>query len=201
MREAEDLGEPASLVKLIKYYLELFEKNCRLIGQGEREIEDAKYALIALLDETVLSIAGPCRDHWIGSPLQLEYFGTNVAGEEFYRRLDKLLLEAESMNEVLEVYYLCLSLGFEGKYKIANRREREAVVENLGKTLGKSLPLQSEKLSPHGIRHTSTAFKKRSGIAPLAIMASAAAATVLFVWIALAFLSSSGADNMLDSLP
>jgi len=124
MREAEDLGDPAALRKLIGYFLNLFEKNCKAIGISNDSIQEAKYALVALMDETVLSVPGVCRDYWFSRPLQLDLFGDNIAGEEFYNKLQKLSLEPEKKKDVLEIYYLCLSLGFEGKYRIYNAEER-----------------------------------------------------------------------------
>ena len=68
MREAEDLGDPAALRKLITYYLSLFEKNCKAIGMDPESAAEAKYAIVALVDETVLSVPGACRDYWISRP-------------------------------------------------------------------------------------------------------------------------------------
>ncbi|MBD3347369.1 MAG: hypothetical protein GF401_20120 [Chitinivibrionales bacterium] len=149
MREAEDLGEPEPLKKLIRYYLTLFKKNCATISIPEEQVEDAQYALVGLIDETVLSIPGPCRDFWLSRPLQLDYFGHNIAGEEFYRKLEKLMLAFEKNREILEIYYLCLSLGFEGKYKLTNAQGRLEVMEELGTRLRKTGLRVSSDLSPH----------------------------------------------------
>ena len=131
MREAEDLGDPAALRKLINYYLDLFQKNCLAMKLPQASIDESKYALIALMDETVLSVPGACRDYWISRPMQLDYFGDNVAGQEFYNKLQTLLVQPENKKDVLEVYYLCLALGFEGKYKISNAEERLAILEDV----------------------------------------------------------------------
>jgi type VI secretion system protein ImpK len=198
MREAEDLGEPKALVKLIKYYLELFDKNCQVIGMSRPDIDTAKYALVALLDETVLSIPGTCRDYWISSPLQLEYFGDNIAGEEFYRRLDKLLVEPEKMRDILEIYYLCLSLGFEGKYRIVNAAERLNVIDNCGRTLGRTAKHRFQKLSPHGVRTSpSRPVRRRTGFL-LWLTAGISAAAVAVVWIIARLLLASGIDGILS---
>lgn len=151
MKEAEDLGEPSALRKLINHYLELFRKNCELSGTGPEKIHDTQYALVALLDETVLSSPGACRDYWITRPLQLDIFGDNIAGEEFYRKLKKLLLNPEKNLEVLEVYYLCLSLGFEGKYRICDTAERIELIQNLGQKIRSMRMNSSCGLSPHGM--------------------------------------------------
>ncbi len=90
MRESEGLGDPAALRKLISHYLELFKKNCRAIGIKTSMINDAVYALVALMDETVMSVPGDCRNFWVTNPIQLEMYGDNLAGEEFYRKLNNL---------------------------------------------------------------------------------------------------------------
>lgn len=151
MKEAEDLGEPSALRKLINHYLELYRKNCELSGTGPEKILDTQYALVALLDETVLSSPGACRDYWITRPLQLDIFGDNIAGEEFYRKLKKLLLSPGKNLEVLEVYYLCLSLGFEGKYRISDTAERIELIQNLGQKIRSMRMSSSCGLSPHGM--------------------------------------------------
>ncbi len=201
MREAEALGEPTALVKLIKYYLNLFEKNCGVIGMPESDIANAKYALVALLDETVLSIPGPCRDYWISSPLQLQYFGDNLAGQEFYRRLDKMLLEAEKTREVLELYYLCLSLGFEGKYRISNAEEREQIIDNVGRTLRRTSRQKAPVLSPHGRRtRVSLAPQRGERVVPLWVVGAVAAGFVAAAWGLFAFMASSKATDVLSRI-
>ncbi len=149
MREAENLGDPAALRKLIAYYLDLFKKNCATFAMNPEAIEDVTYALVALIDETVLSIPGECRDFWLSHPLQLDFFGHSNAGQEFFKRLEKILLESEKKKDVLVVYYLCLSLGFEGKYKIGNMQERATIIEDLGIRLKKLKVNASTTLSPH----------------------------------------------------
>ena len=161
MREAEDLGDPAGLRKLINYYLDLFQKNCCAVKITQTSIEETKYALIALMDETVLSVPGASRDYWISRPLQLDYFGDNLAGQEFFNKLQNLLLQPESKKDVLEVYYLCLSLGFEGKYKISNSDERLAIMDDLGRKLRRTRIRASSELSPHGRRIDSEILRRK----------------------------------------
>lgn len=152
MREAEDLGDPAGLRKLIMYYIDLFRKNCITAGIGKDNVDEAVYAIVALIDETVLSVPGSCRDYWFGRPLQLDLFGDNIAGEEFFVRLQKMLAQAEKKKDVLEIYYLCLSLGFEGKFKIMNPEERLVLLDETGRKLRRTKIRSSSSLSPHGNR-------------------------------------------------
>lgn len=177
MREAEDLGEPAPLQKLINYYLNLFKKNCATLGVDAETIDEAMYALIALIDETVLSVPGPCRDYWFNKPLQLEYFGDNLAGEGFYNKLQKMLLAPEKKKDVLEIYYICLSLGFEGKYKMGNTEDRVAIMEDLGRKIRRTRMRVSAELSPHGRSTDAVAPKKKGNAAPYPLWLAAAVFT------------------------
>lgn len=152
MREAENLGDPAALRKLIMYYIDLFKKNCITAGIGKETVDEAVYAIVALIDETVLSVPGACRDYWFGKPLQLDLFGDNIAGEEFYIKLQKMLAQAEKKKDILEIYYLCLSLGFEGKFRIMNPEERTVLLEETGRKLRRTKIRTSSSLSPHGNR-------------------------------------------------
>ncbi len=82
------------------------------------EFRDAKYALTAFIDELVLSSAWPGRDQWMARPLQLDFFGEHTAGEGFFTRLATLRQGGEDNVDLLELYYYCMQLGFEGTYKI-----------------------------------------------------------------------------------
>lgn len=201
MREAEDLGDPAALRKLITYYIGLFEKNCTTIGMDQDSIAEAKYAIIGLMDETVLSVPGACRDFWISKPMQLDYFGDNIAGQEFYEKLQKMLLQPEKKKDVLEVYYLCLSLGFEGKYRLSNAEERGAIMDDLGRTLRRTRVRVSAELSPHGKKpETGQEAKAKAFLFPLWVSGTAAAAVVAICWVVMFIVNASAAGSLLGTI-
>ncbi|HUI92573.1 MAG TPA: type IVB secretion system protein IcmH/DotU [Chitinivibrionales bacterium] len=201
MREAEDLGDPAALRKLITYYIGLFEKNCKAIGMAPESILEAKYAMVALMDETVLSVPGACRDFWLTRPMQLDYFGDNLAGQEFYEKLQKMLLQPENKKDVLEVYFLCLSLGFEGKYKLFNPEERITIMEDLGRMIRRTRIRVSAELSPHGKRAApSSAAKPKTFFFPLWLSGAIAAGMVMAGWTAMFIINNSACGNLLASI-
>jgi type VI secretion system protein ImpK len=53
------------------------------------------------------------REEWLKHLLQSEHYATTKAGEEFFERLNMLRPEQGAAREV---YYLCLALGFIGRY-------------------------------------------------------------------------------------
>jgi type VI secretion system protein ImpK len=192
MRESEELGDPSALRKLVMYYLDLFKRNCTTAGMTSEAVGEALYAIVALIDETVLSVGGACRDYWFGRPLQLDLFGDNIAGEEFYNRLQKLMAQAEKKKDVLEIYYLCLSLGFEGKYKILDPQERSALIEEAGRKLRRAKIRISSALSPHGSRTDTGSIPQKSGGKrfPLRMAGAIAGGVCLVVYLILLILTS-----------
>jgi type VI secretion system protein ImpK len=200
MREAEDLGSPEALRKLILHYLDLFKKNCRAMSFDPSLVNDAVYALVALLDETVMSTPGECRNFWVTNPVQLELFGDNLAGEGFFKRLEKLMADPERMKDVLEIYYLCLSLGFEGKYKLGNASERNVAIDNLARLLLKAGRHSITGLSPHGRRVLTKDLFKQGGGKIIPLWAVCTSAVILFIiwWGIMYYLAGESLERALS---
>lgn len=117
LRKVEDPGDPEDLRRKIDERFRGLESEAREKGIPEGNVALAKYALAALIDETILTSRWEIREGWSGNPLQLEYFNDFSAGEEFYNKLEHLRHSSDPGKlDVLEVYFLCLALGFKGKY-------------------------------------------------------------------------------------
>jgi type VI secretion system protein ImpK len=83
-------------------------------GAFSREDYDvARFAIFAWVDEAILSSSWKEKDRWQGEQLQRLYYHTANAGEIFYERLNAI---GPHQREVREVYYLCLAMGFVGRY-------------------------------------------------------------------------------------
>jgi len=87
-------------------------------GYAEDFIVLAGYAVTAFLDEAVLNSSDPMFSEWHRKPLQEEVFGEFLGGERFFQNLDDLHRkpDSEELADLLEVYLLCLGLGFQGQY-------------------------------------------------------------------------------------
>jgi type VI secretion system protein ImpK len=94
-------------------------------GYAADDVKYATYATVAFLDESVLNSHNPVFADWVRKPLQEEMFGTQIAGEVFFQHLQQLLGRNDSADlaDLLEIYYLCLVLGFGGRYSAGNRGE------------------------------------------------------------------------------
>ena len=101
-------------------------------GYTAEDVQEANFAVVAFLDESVLT-ADPCASEWAQKSLGDELFGQRSAGEVFFKRLETLRAnrDSKSLAEVLEVYYLCLLLGYEGKFAGGSKAELQLLMTNL----------------------------------------------------------------------
>lgn len=93
--------------------LRQFVSRCRDAGIADAEIAEARYALVAFIDDRVLKSGWSGREAWMSNPLQLQFFREYTAGENFFGRMRALMHRGEP-TFALEVYYLCIALGFAG---------------------------------------------------------------------------------------
>lgn len=102
-------------------------------GYAQEDVHEAEFAVVAFLDEMVLSSQDPSRTQWARKSMGEELFEQRSAGELFFRRLETLRANRDSpeLAEVLEVYYLCLLLGYEGKYAGGSRTELQLLMSNV----------------------------------------------------------------------
>jgi len=102
----------------IKALLGSADRDARNRGYTADTVKLAIYAYIAFLDESVLNSSQTMFSDWTRQPLQEEVFGEHMAGENFFRYVGDLLGRQDSVElaDLLEVYQLCLLLGFRGKY-------------------------------------------------------------------------------------
>jgi type VI secretion system protein ImpK len=105
-------------------------QNAKAKAYTDDDIQLGIFAIAAFLDESILNLRKPVFHEWVRKPLQEELFGRHVAGELFFENLEKLLgrRDSEELADLLEVYYLCVLLGYLGKYSIASKGDLRALM-------------------------------------------------------------------------
>ena len=76
--------------------LRLADAEGRQRGYSDEEMQLARFAAVAFLDESILNSRNPVFADWPRKPLQEQLFGVHVAGEIFFRNLDRLLKQNDS---------------------------------------------------------------------------------------------------------
>lgn len=133
-----------------EYYLGLIEEAricSRERGYDRQQFNEALFAVIIWIDETILCSDLPFTHAWSTYQLQLHLLGTNNGGDEFY---DHLAAVDRQDTQLLEVFAYCLAFGFHGSLygDVAALEERRA--EIISRLYGDSAP--SDKLFPAGYR-------------------------------------------------
>ncbi len=94
--------------------ISLLDQAEAIIGAGT-EWDLAKYALVSWIDEMLVETPWDGRDWWSNNVLEVELFNTRLCNELFYTQAQ----EASSLarRDALEVFYVCVVLGFRGLYR------------------------------------------------------------------------------------
>ncbi|MEK7409057.1 MAG: type IVB secretion system protein IcmH/DotU [Acidobacteriota bacterium] len=137
------------------------DQQARVRGYTAEDVQLAIFAVVALLDESVLTSRNPVFANWPRKPLQEELFGHHIAGEIFFQNLQRLLgrKDSQELADLLEVYQLCLLLGFAGRYGAGGRAELRSFSETLAEKI-RRIRQSSSALSPawappaDSVRHT-----------------------------------------------
>jgi type VI secretion system protein ImpK len=117
-----------------------FEADARAQGLAGEVVLTARYLLCTLLDEAVLATPWGAASVWSGQGMLVSFHKEAWGGEKFFLVLEHLLQTPAANLQLLELMYLCLSLGFRGRYQ-AQERGGEAV-EALREQLYRTLRLQ-----------------------------------------------------------
>lgn len=177
----------------IKQVLAAAEQEARQAGYAAEDVRFALFAVIAFLDETVLNSAQPMFAEWPRRTLQEEVFGVHMAGELFFQYLQQLLgrQDSEDLADVLEVYELCLLLGFKGRYSVTRGGELQMLAaqasEKIERVHGGAGEL-SPRWRPYGEEIASAADRWLPRLT-VAALAAVFVALVLFIGFALALRS------------
>ena len=153
----------------LKQLIARADQDARQAGYSQGDVRYALYAVVAFVDESILNSAQPMFRDWPRRPLQDELFGGHVGGEAFFQYLQQLMTRDPSpdLADILEVYLLCLLLGFQGRYSAANRDElglwTSRLREQLTRMRGGLPPLAPDWAIPTGevVTRTSDPWLRR----------------------------------------
>jgi type VI secretion system protein ImpK len=195
VRHADGAAEPVALRRRALELKTTLEQRAREIGIPSADVETATFALVALLDETVLRSRGAAKDAWMRTPLQLELYGQTVAGEEFYERLDALRRDRSGRIEALEVCCACLALGFGGRHNLAGPEKLAEILAEVGRDVQAVRGAPPRSLSPHLDPGGEYADAGGTGV-PIWLSTLAFVLGTALVWLVIKLLAAHGAAGM-----
>jgi type VI secretion system protein ImpK len=172
----QSIADAAAFRYQILEGLKAADQQARTHGYHADDIKLAVFAVVAFVDESVLNLRSPAFADWPRRPLQEELFGHHVAGEVFFKNLQGLLgkIDSPDLADLLEVYHLCLLLGFAGRYSLGGRGELRAVGEAVAEKIRRIRGAAGEispawALPPEAVRRAGTdPLVRKFGIAAAA---------------------------------
>lgn len=178
-----------------------FEREAAERGFAAADVDDAVFAMVAFFDETVLNTRGAAREAWIARPWQLDLYGRQLAGEEFFERLERLRRERDTRIEALEVYCCCLAFGFAGRFRLAGPEKLKALLDEVQREVSAVRGGRSP-LAPNAGRRQERVEDEAGGLPswlPIALVLPAILLAFLLVWL-FARLGAGHAAGVIRSL-
>jgi len=130
--------------------LRQFETDARDLGISAEQVRAAHYILCASLDDVVLSYNWGQGSVWSVQSLVATFHQEVKSGDRFFDVLAGMQKDPGRWKDALEVCYLCLALGFQGRYRLSPRgaSDLERIREGLYQLLAQVRQPWERELSP-----------------------------------------------------
>ncbi|HEV7264393.1 MAG TPA: type VI secretion system protein TssL, long form [Falsiroseomonas sp.] len=199
LRNTVSQPDPGELRERAVAAMRRFEQETKAGNVPMDQLRPAHYALCAALDDIVLNTPWGSQGAWAARSLVSTFHQETGSGERFFALLQKMQQVPATFLPVLELMYLCLALGFQGRYRLSPRgpAELDRVREELHATIARQRAAASDpELSPRW-RGVAAPYRPSRARVPVWVMASAVAAVLggLFVWLSGDL--ESGTDGLL----
>ena len=134
---------PEQLRQEVTSALQKLEDRMQGLPELQAKILSVKQVLVYFADEVILDSGWSQVSLWNETLLEQELFQTRLGGEKFYEMIE----EYQGDPEMAELFYTCISLGFQGKYRI-NPGPLTGIREALYARFSFRLPDDERRLSP-----------------------------------------------------
>jgi len=197
LRSVRDHPDVATLRGDVIEAIRRFQADTSDAGVDPRTAAQASYALCALIDETILGTPWGLQSVWSKESLLITFYREATAGETFFNFLNKAKESPRNYIDILEFLYICLSLGFQGKFRVepggADRltRLRQDLYTVIARERGPVDPALSARW--RGVQDRSPAVAR---FLPLWVVGISAFALVLVVFVGYTFSLNSWSDRV-----
>lgn len=185
IRNTSSHPDPTALHQQLSEEVRRFESRAQQAGIAPETIFTARYILCTVVDEFVLSTPWGTKSIWSNQSLLRVFHRETSGGEKVFLLLNKLMENPQRNIDLLELIYICLSLGFQGRYRVEQDGSKtlEAIRENLYRTVRNNRGDPEPGLSPNwqGIDKT---MEGKARIIPTWALLAIALAVLGFAYVA-----------------
>ena len=148
-----------------------FETRALHEGIENSQVMSARYVLCSVLDEAVVTTGWGGHSDWPKVSLLSRFHNETFGGEKFFQLLERLSRDPVKHLAMLELMYLCLAVGFEGKYRVIARGGeqlegvRDALYRQIRQVRGDPPPLSTLPLTAGPVRRRQLPIVSATGFA------------------------------------
>jgi type VI secretion system protein ImpK len=201
MRATAHHPNPAGLREALADGVRKFETQARAQGLPNEQVIAARYILCTLLDESAASTPWGGAGSWSAQSLLVQFHNETWGGEKVFQLMSKLAENVAGNRNLLELLYVALAFGFEGRYRVmeGGRAQLDSVRERLAQMLRQQRGSYEKALSPRWEGQASGGARLRDGI-PLWVIAAVTALVLALVFVGLRFSLSDLAQPAFSTL-
>jgi type VI secretion system protein ImpK len=201
LRDLTTHRDVESLRERVIAELRRFETTAIQAGVTTDQVRVGRYALCATVDDVVLNTPWGGQSVWAAKSMVTTIHKEAWGGERFFDLLEQMQAETKRYLAELELFYACLSLGFEGRYRVSPRGHSELarLRDGLYRALRRERGDVDRELSPQW-RGVADRYRPLRAVAPLWVIGAVAAALLMFLYMALAYSLSGKTDEVYQKL-
>ncbi|HEV8678240.1 MAG TPA: type IVB secretion system protein IcmH/DotU [Stellaceae bacterium] len=178
--------DPGELRERAVRAIHSFEQRTRDLGLPRELLPPAHYALCASIDDVVLNTPWGSTGVWDANSLVSIFHREVRSGERFFQLLGQMRQNPGLYLPVIELMYLCMSLGLQGQYRLSPRgpAELDRLREETYAVIVRQRQAPEPDLSPHW-KGLLAPYRGSRPTLPVWVAASVGLAVLaaLFVWL------------------
>jgi type VI secretion system protein ImpK len=201
IRQMSQHANPAALRDALGESIRKFESGARARALSDQQVIAGRYLLCTFIDECASSTPWGGSGAWASQSLLVAFHNESWGGEKLFQLLAKLNDNVPANRDLLELIYVILALGLEGRYRVLpeGRQQLDAVREQLGLALRAQRGAAAADLSPRWVGVPPLARRLRDGV-PVWLVATLAALLLALIFIALRIVMAGHTDEVFGSL-
>jgi len=196
LRASVEHADAAALRDSLAQRIRQFEVRAKAAGLPTEKVIAARYSLCTVIDEAATSTPWGASGAWAQHGLLVLFHNETEGGEKFFQLLARLAENPEANLDLLELMYVCLQLGFEGRYRIAQggQRDLETIRQRLLLIIRKQHGEYERDLSPNW-RGVAVAQPRLAWL-PLWVTGAVAALFLVGIYLGFTLRLSSASDRV-----
>lgn len=148
------------------------------------------YILLATLDDIISNTAWGCHGQWDGYSLLKTFNQDTQHQTKFFTIMERVVKEPAHYIDLMELMYLCLSLGYKGQYRGTehNQFQLEQITHNLYKHIRAYRGNVSKLLSPASVSQQKPNITKPASNTSFLFIFFVSACIVMTIFVSLGYL-------------